>query len=120
MSYILLLGLLLQGTLPTATIGWEPPIPAEPVWYNLYRTNNPNNGPCNGGTWTKVNTNRIGFFMVELQFTDTNAVRGTMYYAVTALNDENSESDCSDIVIVNIPNRKPPKPTNPKLIGITP
>lgn len=110
---------LLLQTLPTATIGWEPPEPATPVWYNLYRTTNVNSGPCNGGTWTKVNTERISFFQLELQYTDNNALRGLSYYAVTS-EDENGQSECSDIVVVNIPNKKPGKPNNPRLVGITP
>ena len=115
-------GLEPQGTLPTVTIGWEPPQPTTPVWYNLYKTtSNPstNPSPCNGGTWTKVNTDRIGFFMPQMEYTDNNASRGLSWYAVTA-QDENGESDCSDIVAVNIPLARPGRPRNPKLNGITP
>jgi len=119
MNSLLMFSLLFLQTLPTATIGWEPPTPTTPVWYNLYRTNNTSSGPCNGGTWTKINTERIGFFQVQLQYTDTNALRGLSYYSVTA-EDENGESQCSDIVIVNIPMQKPGKPNNPKLVGTTP
>ena len=112
-----------QGPLPTVTIAWDPPAPPQtPVWYNVYKTNsNPSNGgtinPCT--SWTKVNSARIGFFMIELEYTDNNAWRGLSWYAVTA-EDENGQSECSNIVAVNIPLAKPGRPLNPILKGITP
>jgi len=111
-----------QGTLPTVTIAWDPPDPPTPVWYNVYKTiSNPatNPTPCNGGSWTKVNSERIGFFMPQLEYTDNNAARGLSWYAVTA-QDENGESDCSNIVSVNIPLARPGRPQNPRLSGVTP
>lgn len=99
----LLLALFLQA--PTATIAWENPN-LQPVWFNVYRSTSPL------GPWVKINPERIGYFTPTLEYTDPAALTGTSYYTVTA-EDQNGESDKSEVVTVNISSR-PQRPTNPR------
>lgn len=103
MSLLLSLFLLFQS--PTVTIAWDPS-DTPSVWYNVYRSTSPM------GPWVKVNEQRVGYFQVELEYTDLKPILGTSYYAITAEN-EGGESDKSDLVPVSL-NTRPQPPRNPR------
>lgn len=101
---LLIAGFLLLQT-PTVTIAWDPS-DTPSVWYNVYRSTSPL------GPWVKLNEERIGYFQVELEYTDLKPILGSSYYTITAEN-EGGESDKSDVIPVSLATRPQP-PRNPR------